>query len=687
MSDNTTPDDLVRRYKAAHYLISSMNAVESADELLHLLLAQCMSQTNSSFGAVLQSDASEYLTVRTAPKGAVLLNDRIRLGVGLPGRAYIDGIPKVSGNTDQDPEYIPLVEGQSSEMVLPLTCAGKTLGVLRLESEGQNAYTDLDTQLYAPVTAHAAQLLQHFEMKNSLEQRIRQKEILIDISRNVAKHFDINDVFGTVMRQLAENFNIMRGMLVLFDMDNPNALSVHSAFNLTEEEMSRGNYTVGEGIIGKVVESGEAISIPDINKDKTFLNRMKVKRRKDVQISFTAVPFRIEGQVAGVIAIEKEFESLENLKEERELMTLVSTLLVTKITVYNRISGEHERLIEENSTLKQELKKRLEDSSIVCKNRKMHELLELVHLVANSGSSIMILGESGTGKELIAREVHRQSPRKEGPFITVNCAAIPENLLESELFGYKKGAFTGAIQDKRGKFQLANGGTLFLDEIGDMPMQLQVKLLRAIQEREVEPVGSERREKVDIRILAATNRDLSKMIAEKKFREDLYYRLNVVELQVPPLRERPDDIPFLSSHFIEKFSRENNREIEGINPIALRLLQNYRWPGNVRELENVMERAVLVCRGNQIESAHLPSFLTEGQDTSVDSQFISRWVANFFKKLPSRGFVWDEIIGTVEKELIQQSLLRHNRNKVRTAEFLGINRNTLHAKMERYSIV
>lgn len=687
MSDNTTPDDLVRRYKAAHYLISSMNAVESADELLHLLLAQCMSQTNSSFGAVLQSDASEYLTVRTAPKGAVLLNDRIRLGVGLPGRAYIDGIPKVSGNTDQDPEYIPLVEGQSSEMVLPLTCAGKTLGVLRLESECQNAYTDLDTQLYAPVTAHAAQLLQHFEMKNSLEQRIRQKEILIDISRNVAKHFDINDVFGTVMRQLAENFNIMRGMLVLFDMDNPNALSVHSAFNLTEEEMSRGNYTVGEGIIGKVVESGEAISIPDINKDKTFLNRMKVKRRKDVQISFTAVPFRIEGQVAGVIAIEKEFESLENLKEERELMTLVSTLLVTKITVYNRISGEHERLIEENSTLKQELKKRFEDSSIVCKNRKMHELLELVHLVANSGSSIMILGESGTGKELIAREVHRQSPRKEGPFITVNCAAIPENLLESELFGYKKGAFTGAIQDKRGKFQLANGGTLFLDEIGDMPMQLQVKLLRAIQEREVEPVGSERREKVDIRILAATNRDLSKMIAEKKFREDLYYRLNVVELQVPPLRERPDDIPFLSSHFIEKFSRENNREIEGINPIALRLLQNYRWPGNVRELENVMERAVLVCRGNQIESAHLPSFLTEGQDTSVDSQFISRWVANFFKKLPSRGFVWDEIIGTVEKELIQQSLLRHNRNKVRTAEFLGINRNTLHAKMERYSIV
>jgi len=687
MSDSTTPDDLVRRYKAAHYLISSMNAVESVDELLRLLLAQCMSQTDSSFGAILLPDSAEYLAVRESPKGAVLLNDRIRLGVGLPGRAFIDGIPKVSGNTAQDPEYVPLVEGQSSEMVLPLTCAGKTLGVLRLESGNQNAYTDLDTQLYAPVTAHAAQLLQHFEMKNSLEQRIRQKEILIDISRNVAKHFDINDVFGTVMRQLAENFNIMRGMLVLFDMDNPNALSVHSAFNLTEEEMSRGNYTVGEGIIGKVVESGEAISIPDINKDKTFLNRMKVKRRKDVQISFTAVPFRIEGQVAGVIAIEKEFESLENLKEERELMTLVSTLLVTKITVYNRISGEHERLIEENSTLKQELKKRFEDSSIVCKNRKMHELLELVHLVANSGSSIMILGESGTGKELIAREVHRQSPRKEGPFITVNCAAIPENLLESELFGYKKGAFTGAIQDKRGKFQLANGGTLFLDEIGDMPMQLQVKLLRAIQEREVEPVGSERREKVDIRILAATNRDLSKMIAEKKFREDLYYRLNVVELQVPPLRERPDDIPFLSSHFIEKFSRENNREIEGINPIALRLLQNYRWPGNVRELENVMERAVLVCRGNQIESAHLPSFLTEGQDTSVDSQFISRWVANFFKKLPSRGFVWDEIIGTVEKELIQQSLLRHNRNKVRTAEFLGINRNTLHAKMERYSIV
>jgi transcriptional regulator with PAS, ATPase and Fis domain len=241
----------------------------------------------------------------------------------------------------------------------------------------------------------------------------------------------------------------------------------------------------------------------------------------------------------------------------------------------------------------------------------MIELLDLVQLVADSTSSIMILGESGTGKELIAREIHRQSDRSEGPFITVNCAAIPETLLESELFGYKKGAFTGANQDKRGKFQVANGGTLFLDEIGDMPLLLQAKLLRAIQEREVEPVGSERREKVDIRILAATNRDLAKMVAEKTFREDLYYRLNVVELRIPPLRDRTDDIPFLANYFVEKFSRLNHRQIAGISPAALRFLQNYRWPGNVRELENIMERAVLLCRDHQIDLMHLPSALTD----------------------------------------------------------------------------
>ncbi|MBN1616881.1 MAG: sigma 54-interacting transcriptional regulator [Spirochaetales bacterium] len=691
MSDNHSSDELVRRYRAVHYLFSSMNSVKDPNELFQLVLSHCVAQTSSDYGAILLWDGDETLETRLVhpahPKSEATEKPRIRVGEGLAGRTFLDGVPRSLDNTAHDPEYIPIAGSYSSILVLPFGAPGKVRGVIRLESSKTGNYSEHDSQILLPVTALAGQLLSQIEIKTSLEWTIRQKDILIDISRNVAKHFDLNEVFGTVMHRLAESFNIMRGMLVLLDSDNPNALSVRAAYNLTDEEMSRGIYTVGEGVIGKVVESGEAISIRDIYTDKNFLNRMKVKRRKDVPISFIAVPFRVDGQVAGVIAVEKAFESDDVLKDEKDLMILVSTLLITKIKVFQSVTGEHERLIEENSTLKQELKKRYEDSSIICKNRKMLELLDLVHLVADSNSSVMILGESGTGKELIAREVHRESNRSEGPFISINCAAIPDSLLESELFGYKKGAFTGATQDKRGKFQMANGGTLFLDEIGDMPMQLQAKLLRAIQEREIEPVGSERKEKIDIRIVAATNRDLPKLIKEGKFREDLYYRLNVVELQMPPLRDRADDIPFLTTYFLEKFAKANGRSIEGINPTALRVLQNYRWPGNVRELENIIERAVLVCRGNQIEASHLPLTLSEGQDGCADNQFISRWITNFFRKLPTNGgFVWDEVIGTVEKELIQQSLLRNNRNKVRTALFLGINRNTLHAKMDRYGI-
>jgi len=365
-------------------------------------------------------------------------------------------------------------------------------------------------------------------------------------------------------------------------------------------------------------------------------------------------------------------------------LTLVSSLILTKIKVYQRISGEQNRLLEENSSLKQELKKHF-SGSLITKNKTMLQLLDLVQLVSDSNSSILILGESGTGKELIAREIHRLSHRAELPFITVNCAAIPENLLESELFGYKKGAFTGAVNDKKGKFQLAHGGTLFLDEIGDMPLLLQVKLLRAIQEKEIEPVGSEKKEKVDIRILAATNKDLSKLIAQKLFREDLFYRLNVVELKLPPLRDRLDDIPFLASFFIEKFTKENNRKAISLGPSALRILQSYYWPGNVRELENVIERAVLLCRETVIDPSHLPQGIADSQE-SYSNSHISSYLSNIIKGGCESGTVWNEVMGHIEKELIQLSLLHNNRNKVRTAEFLGINRNTLSSKIENYGI-
>lgn len=679
-------DDLVRQYKAVQNLISSLNACSTTDEILQYLLEQCFTLTKCDLISVFVPDLSGLFVLKSYLSSSTesLSVTSVKPGEDAVGRTFLDGLPRISNNTALDPDYIPLSKEFGSQMVLPLSEGGKVFSVLRLDAERKNFFSDSDFQLYTSACSYAGQLLQQIQLKRALELRIRQKDILIDISQNVAKHFDINEVFSTVMHLLAENFDILRGMLVLFDNDTPDKLSVHAAFNLTPEEMSRGIYKVGEGIIGRVVASGEAIAISDIFKEKDFLNRMKIKRKADIPTSFIAVPFRSEGEIEGVIAVEKRFESFEILNDEKEFMTLVSSLILTKIKVYQRISGEQNRLLEENSSLKQELKKHF-SGSLITKNKTMLQLLDLVQLVSDSNSSILILGESGTGKELIAREIHRLSHRAELPFITVNCAAIPENLLESELFGYKKGAFTGAVNDKKGKFQLAHGGTLFLDEIGDMPLLLQVKLLRAIQEKEIEPVGSEKKEKVDIRILAATNKDLSKLIAQKLFREDLFYRLNVVELKLPPLRDRLDDIPFLASFFIEKFTKENNRKAISLGPSALRILQSYYWPGNVRELENVIERAVLLCRETVIDPSHLPQGIADSQE-SYSNSHISSYLSNIIKGGCESGTVWNEVMGHIERELIQLSLLHNNRNKVRTAEFLGINRNTLSSKIENYGI-
>jgi Nif-specific regulatory protein len=314
----------------------------------------------------------------------------------------------------------------------------------------------------------------------------------------------------------------------------------------------------------------------------------------------------------------------------------------------------------------------------------MMAVFELIKTVSDSNSSILILGESGTGKELVAQSLHVGSSRKDSPFVSINCASIPENLLESELFGYKKGAFTGAISDKKGKFQSANGGTIFLDEIGDMPLYLQAKLLRAIQEREVEPLGSEIKVKVDIRIISATNKNLDKLIKEGKFREDLYYRLNVIEILIPPLRDRKDDIPLLVNHFIKKFSERDNKSVHNISQESLRLLQSYNWPGNIRELENVIERAVLLCRTHTIEVGNLPPFLMETEE--VPDIHISKWIEAFVKNPSCDGKLYEKVIGHIEKELISKSLIFNNRNKVKTSEFLGINRNTLRSKIEEYNI-
>jgi DNA-binding NtrC family response regulator len=326
-------------------------------------------------------------------------------------------------------------------------------------------------------------------------------------------------------------------------------------------------------------------------------------------------------------------------------------------------------LIDENEALKQKLQDRYKFQNIVGKSKKMQELFDLVESVAASEANILIQGENGTGKELIANALHYSSKRAKGPFIKINCAAIPKDLIESELFGYKKGAFTGATMDKEGLFEMAEGGSLLLDEIGEMPSYLQTKLLRVLQEREYRPIGSDRIVHVNFRLICATNVDLDAALREGRLREDLYFRINTIAMRVPPLRERTEDIPLLCDYFIEKFRQRYQRNVRTMAPAVYHLLIRNRWPGNVRELENAIERAVLVAKGTEITVADLPESIREDSPGSTD-----------FVIPPHRT------LAEIEKMAILQTLQRTNWNKQEAAQILGLYRPTLYSKMKKHEI-
>ena len=316
--------------------------------------------------------------------------------------------------------------------------------------------------------------------------------------------------------------------------------------------------------------------------------------------------------------------------------------------------------------LRKELKGKQTFHDIVSKNREIQRIFDILEKVAETDTTVLIAGESGTGKELFAKAIHSMSPRKDGPFITINCGALPDTLLESELFGYKKGAFTDAKKDKPGRVALAQGGTLFLDEIGDTSPALQVRLLRLIQDRIYEPLGGTATEKADVRFIAATNKDLEALVREGKFREDLYFRINVVKIKLPPLRDRKEDIPLLIEHFIERFNRIIAKDITGVTPDAMSVLMAYDYPGNIRELENIIEYAVVVCNGRFIDIKDLPEFLRgkEGLKFQKDLRDLKE----------------------LEREFIKEALKRHNWNRKKTATYLGIHPTTLWRKIKRLNI-
>ena len=366
--------------------------------------------------------------------------------------------------------------------------------------------------------------------------------------------------------------------------------------------------------------------------------------------------------------IETAVEAMKKGAKDYILKPLRLDEIVAKVETIAQLRS----LIKENQYLREKLAKKFNFDNIIGKNKRMAELFELIQDVAKTSSTILITGESGTGKELIANAIHFNSDRIKKPFVKVNCAVLAENLLESELFGHVKGAFTGAIKDKTGRFELAHGGTIFLDEIGDISPNMQLKLLRVLQEGDFERVGGTETLKVDVRIIAATNRDLGEAMREGHFRQDLFYRLNVIPIEVPPLRERKDDIPLLATHFLAKFNADFGKNIQAIDDDAMRRLQSYNWPGNIRELENLMERAVVLTKSDVLTTRDFPSFINQ---TEV--------VANMDIDLDQ---TLTDLVDGFERQIIMKALEENNFNKLRTAEKLKIHRSTFMSKLKKYGI-
>jgi Nif-specific regulatory protein len=515
------------------------------------------------------------------------------------------------------------------------------------------------------------------------------------ISQILSSTLELRDAFGKMMQVISEKMNMRRGTLVLLD-ESTGLLRTEAAVGLTADHIEKNRFALGEGVTGNVVATGRPRIIADVRHDPDFLNRTSRLDQEPagVQVSFLCVPIRIDGRTIGALAVDKPFVSDDQLKADHEFLDIIAAFLAQAIQINRMVMRQKEELLEENAQLRAQVRDRYRFTNIIGDSNAMHDVFAIVGQVANSRATVLLLGETGTGKEMIAKAIHYNSPRKDKPFIRVNCGAMTSTLLESELFGHVKGSFTGAIRDKAGRFEAADGGTIFLDEIGTMEPQLQVKLLRVLQEREFERVGDTATVKVDVRVIAATNVDLQEEVAKGNFREDLFYRLNVVSIYLPPLRNRREDVPALIDHFLDKYNDVNGRNLKRISRELLNVLLRYPWPGNVRELENAIERAVVLSRDEDFTEDLLPLSIRmfaaqrrTSQATETVEQLTKRLAEQAIGDYELReGEIYQLVIDQIEAALIDKALQRCSGVKTKAADFLGINRNTLNKKVKDLGI-
>jgi Nif-specific regulatory protein len=510
-----------------------------------------------------------------------------------------------------------------------------------------------------------------------VERQLRELRVLYKLAQALCGIHDLEQLLQFATDQVMALLEVESSAVILLDAERRELyfkVADHARSGV-EQKLREVRFPAGQGIAGWVIQHGVSALVPDVQQDPRWYPGVDAQTGMETK-SLLSVPLRTRERVLGVVTAVNKRERPFGPEDLRLLEALANplALAIENARLIQALDGARERLQEENLYLREELGQERRFASLVGESPRLQEVYRLIERILRMPVTILLTGESGTGKEVLARLIHTQGPHAKGPFIAVNCAAIPETLLEAELFGYEKGAFTGAVQRKPGRFELAAGGTLFLDEIGEMSPALQAKLLRVLQDKTFERLGGTKSIALDARIIAATNRDLERLIAAGKFREDLFYRLNVYPIPLPPLRERQEDVLPLAQHFLRKYSGELRKEVIELSREARELLFRYEWPGNVRELENVIERAVILCQGTVVTAEDLPLPLRERRRAAP--------VSSEGFRLPPDGIDLPEL----EKQLILQALEQVHNNKSQASRLLGLSRTQLRTRVKHYRL-
>ena len=503
-------------------------------------------------------------------------------------------------------------------------------------------------------------------------------DLINDISRIMTRKQQVVSLLYDILAILSKRANLVRGAFTLKEFDTE-VYKMASSYGIPPKQQTQRIYYTGQGIIGQVAKSKKSIITEDIRDSKEFDNKIGFDKNK--KFSHFCIPILFDNTVIGTLSIYSEKANKEDIRIIKKFLFTVTNIIATHVSVIRAKIAEQTKLEEENRKLKAQFGEIHRPNNIIGNSPQMQHVYKQIQQVSMSTATTLLRGESGTGKELVAQAIHNHSQRCDEKLVAVNCSALSENLIESELFGHEKGSFTGAFAQRKGRFEEADGGTIFLDEIGDISLAVQTRLLRVLQEQTFERVGSNKTIKVNVRVIAATSKNLEAAIKEGEFREDLFYRLNVFSIQLPPLKDRVSDIIPLCEFFYTKYNKEYDRNVTSTSPSAQRILLSYEWPGNVRELENCIERAVLTCNDNEINSYNLPPDIQDAimelsdQDIAIEEDTDAVIDASF-----------KDMVCAYEKKIIEKVLKVNGGNAAATARKLKTTPRIINYKIAQFDI-